>query len=64
MNIKRIYGIETDNIDEDFDYVNCSDEDFMDEAETQGMVWEDLEEFTNQLNSREINQQIIHFRVI
>ena len=54
MNIKRIYGIETDNIDEDF----------MDEAETQGMVWEDLEEFTNQLNSREINQQIIHFRVI
>lgn len=64
MNTKRIYGIETDNIDEDFDYVNCSDEDFIDEAETQGMVWEDLQEFVNQLNSGEINQQIIQFRVI
>lgn len=62
--MKRIYGIETDNIDEDFDYVNCSDSDFIDEAETQGMVWEDLEELVNQLNSGEINQQIIHFRVI
>lgn len=62
--MKRIYGIEIDNIDEDFDYINCSDSDFIDEAETQGMVWEDLEEFVNQLNSGEINQQIIHFRVI
>jgi hypothetical protein len=62
--MKRIYGIETDNIDDDFDYVNCSDSEFMDEAETQGMVWEDLEEFTNQLNSREISQQIIYFRAI
>jgi hypothetical protein len=62
--MKRIYGIETDNIDDDFDYVNCSDSDFMDEAETQGMVWEDLEEFTKQLNSREISQQIIYFRAI
>jgi hypothetical protein len=62
--MKRIYGIETDNIDDDFDYVNCSDSDFMDEAETQGMVWEDLEVFTNQLNSGEISQQIIYFRAI
>ena len=60
----RIYGIETDNIDDDFDYMICTDEQFMDEAETQGMVWEDLQEFVNQLNSGEINQQIIHFRVI
>ena len=62
--MKRIYGIDTDNVDDDFEYVNCSDSDFIDEAETQGMVWEDLEVFTNQLNSGEINQQIIYFRVI
>jgi hypothetical protein len=60
----RIYGIQIDDIDDDFDYMSCTDEQFMDEAETQGMVWEDLQEFVNQLNSGEINQQIIHFRVI
>ena len=60
----RIYGIQIDDIDEGFDYMNCTDEQFMDEAETQGMVWEDLQEFVNQLNSGEINQQIIQFRAI
>jgi hypothetical protein len=35
----RIYGIQIDDIDEGFDYLNCTDEQFMDEAELQGMVW-------------------------
>ena len=60
----RIYGIQIDNIDEEFDYINCTDEQFMDEAEKQGLVWEDLQEFVNQLNNEEINQQIIQFRAI
>ena len=62
--MRRIYGIEVDNVDEDFDYITCSDEQFIDEAEAQGLVWEDLTIFTNQLNNGEINVDVTQFRAI
>ena len=62
--MKRIYGIEIDNVEEDFDYITCSDEQFIEEAEAQGLVWEDLTIFTNQLNNGEINVEVTQFRAI
>lgn len=58
----RIYGIDTE--DTDLDYLNCTDEQFIDEAETHGLIWEDLVEFVRQLNDREINQKLIIFIAI
>jgi len=60
----RIYGIEVDDIPEDFDYENCSDERFMDEAERCGLVWEDFDEFIEQLNNGDINKEYTRFRTI
>ncbi len=60
--MKRIYGIEVDDID--FNYLTCSDEQFIEEAEAQGLVWEDLSIFTDQLNNGEINTNVTHFRTI
>jgi hypothetical protein len=60
----RIYGIEIDDIPEDFDYENCSDERFMDEAERCGLVWEDFDEFIEQLNNGDINKEYTRFRTI
>ena len=58
----RIYGIDTE--DTDIDYMNCSDEQFIDEAETHGLVWEDISQFIRQLNEGEINPNIVQFRVM
>jgi hypothetical protein len=58
----RIYGVDTE--DTYLDYLNCTDEQFIDEAETHGLIWEDLHEFIRQLNDREINPKLIIFRAI
>jgi len=58
----RIYGIDTE--DTDLDYMNCTDEQFIDEAEIHGLIWEDTAEFVRQLNDREINPNIIIFRAL
>jgi hypothetical protein len=57
----RIYGINID--DTEIDYINCTDEQFMEEAETHGLVWEDMKEFIKQLNE-ELNTNLIQFRLI
>jgi hypothetical protein len=62
--MKRIYGIEVDNVEENFDYITCSDEQFIEESESQGLVWEDLNIFIDQLNKEEINVSVTQFRVI
>ena len=62
--MKRIYGIEVDNVEEDFDYITCSDEQFIEEAKKQGLVWENLSIFTDQLNNGEINVEVTQFRAI
>ena len=62
MKVFRIYGIDTE--DTEVDYMNCSDEQFIDEAETHGLIWEDTIEFVRQLNEGENNPIFIHFRVI
>jgi hypothetical protein len=61
---QRIYAIETDALDDDFDYMTCSDDEFIEEAEISGLIWEDLEEFVHQLNNSDINPQVTYFRVI
>lgn len=58
----RIYGVDTE--DTDIDYMNCSDEQFIDIAETHGLIWEDISEFVKQLNEGEINPYYIIFRTI
>jgi hypothetical protein len=58
----RIYGIDTE--DTDLDYINCGDNEFIDEAETHGLVWEDITEFLRQLNECEVNPEYITFRTI
>lgn len=58
----KIYGIDTE--DTDLDYMNCTDEQFIDEADTHGLIWDDIEEFVKQLNDGEVNPQIVTFRVI
>jgi hypothetical protein len=62
MKIFRVYGIDTE--DTEVDYINCTDEQFIDEAETHGLIWEDISEFVKQLNEGEINPSIIQFRTI
>ncbi len=61
---QRIYGIETDAVDDNFDYISCSNDEFIEEAEVYGLIWSDLQEFINQLNSGEINTEVTHFRII
>jgi hypothetical protein len=61
---QRIYAIETDAVDDNFDYIACSNDEFIEEAEVYGLIWSDLQEFINQLNSGEINTEVTHFRVI
>ncbi len=58
----KIYGIDTE--DTDLDYMNCTDGQFIDEADTHGLIWDDIEEFVKQLNDGEVNPQIVTFRVI
>ena len=58
----RIYGVDTE--DTDIDYMNCSDEQFMDIADTHGLIWEDISEFVKQLNEGEINPNYITFIII
>jgi hypothetical protein len=58
----RIYGIDTE--DTDLDYLNCSDEQFIDEAEVHGLIWEDINLFIEQLNEGYINPNIVQFRYI
>lgn len=58
----RIYGIDIE--DTDIDYMTCTDEQFIEEAETHGLIWEDISEFLKQLNNFEINPLIIQFRTI
>ena len=58
----RIYGIDTE--DTEVDYMNCSDEQFIEEADTHGLIWNDISEFVRQLNDREINPKITQFRTI
>jgi hypothetical protein len=62
MKTFRIYGVDTE--DTNIDYMNCSDEQFMDVADTHGLIWEDISEFVRQLNEGEINPSIIQFRTI
>ena len=59
---KRIYGIEID--DTEIDYINCTDKQFIEEAETHGLVWEDISLFLSQLNNEDINTNYIQFRYI
>jgi hypothetical protein len=61
---QRIYGIETDAVDDNFDYIACSNDEFIEEAEVYGLIWSDLQKFINQLNSGEINTEVTHFRII
>jgi|LauGreDrversion4_2_1035121.scaffolds.fasta_scaffold1125508_1 hypothetical protein len=61
---QRIYGIEIDAIDDNFDYIACSNDEFIEEAEVYGLIWSDLQKFINQLNSGEINTEVTHFRII
>jgi hypothetical protein len=58
----RIYGIDTE--DTNLDYLNCSDEQFIDEAEVHGLIWEDINLFIEQLNEGYINPNIVQFRYI
>jgi hypothetical protein len=58
----RIYGIDTE--DTDLNYLNCSDEQFIDEAEVHGLIWEDINLFIEQLNEGYINPNIVQFRYI
>ena len=58
----RIYGIDTE--DTDLDYLNCSDEQFIDEAEVHGLIWEDIDLLIEQVNEGYINPNIIQFRYI
>jgi hypothetical protein len=62
MKAYRVYGVDTE--DTDIDYINCSDEQFMNVSETHGLIWEDISEFVRQLNEGEINPSIIQFRTI
>lgn len=58
----RIYGIYIE--DTDIDYINCTNEQFIDKAETHGLIWEDISEFVRQLNNMEFNPYFIQFRYI
>lgn len=60
--VRRVYGINTDLTE--VDYIDCSDEEFIEEAEKHGLVWEDVELFIKQLNKEEISPLIIQFRYI
>jgi hypothetical protein len=62
MNTKRIYGVNTD--DTEINYIDCTDEQFIEEAETHGLVWEDISLFLSQLNNEDININCIQFRYI
>jgi hypothetical protein len=62
MNTKRIYGVNID--DTEIDYINCTDEQFIEEAEIHGLVWEDISLFLSQLNNEDINTNYIQFRYI
>jgi hypothetical protein len=58
----RYYGINIQNTD--LDYVNCSDEQFINEAELHGLIWENTNLFIEQLNNGHINPNIVKFRYI
>lgn len=59
-----IYGIETDDVPEDFDYETCSNKEFIEEAERCGLIWDDFDEFIEQLNNGDINREYTKFRTI
>lgn len=59
----RFYLIDTTQINDDFDYINCSDSEFIEKAEVQGLVYSPFQ-FVNDFNNEAISTNTMQLRII